>query len=102
MRNKLFDLNNHLFEQLERLNDDELTGEELYEEINRAKAITSVAAKIIDNGSLVLQAQKVKLEYDRCEFKPIQLLEQGNPDKWKKYWRINNEMLKSWRINKIQ
>lgn len=58
MKNKLGDLNNHLFEQLERLNDEDIKGEKLIEEINRAKAINSVAAKIIDNASLVLEAKK--------------------------------------------
>ena len=80
MKNKLSDLNNHLFEQLDRLNDDELTGEDLQEEITRTRAITNIATKIIDNGTLVLQAQKVKLEYDRSEFAPIRLLEQNNQD----------------------
>ena len=59
MRNTLGDLNNHLFEQLERLNDIELKGEALQEEINRARAVNDVAARIIANGSLVLQAKKL-------------------------------------------
>lgn len=54
----LNDLNNHLFSQLDRLNDKELTGEELKEEINRSKAISGIATNIINNGSLVLKAQK--------------------------------------------
>lgn len=58
MRNTLGDLNNHLFAQLERLNDEELTGEKLAEEVNRAKSITSVASQIIANGNLVLEARK--------------------------------------------
>ncbi len=59
MKNTLGDLNNHLFAQLERLGDEELKGDELVEEIGRAKAVTSVSAQIIKNGSLVLQARKL-------------------------------------------
>jgi hypothetical protein len=59
MRNTLGDLNNHLFAQLERLSDEELTGEKLNEEITRTRAITAVASQIIANGALVLEAQKL-------------------------------------------
>jgi len=62
MKNKLSDLNNHLFEELERLNDEELKGEFLKEEIGRAKAIASISEKIIANGNLVLNAIKEKRE----------------------------------------
>ena len=61
-RNKLTDLNNHLFEQLERLND-ELTPEELEFEIKRSKALSDIARNIIDNGNLMLNAQKHRDEY---------------------------------------
>ncbi|AIQ24279.1 hypothetical protein MKX34_17330 [Paenibacillus sp. FSL R5-0636] len=63
MRNTLGDLNNHLFAQLERLSDEELTGEKLADEISRAKAVTSVASQVIANGSLVLDA--IKLSDDK-------------------------------------
>ena len=59
MKNTLGDLNNHLFAQLERLSDEELTGDKLLEEINRAKSVTSVASQIIATGSLVLEAKKL-------------------------------------------
>jgi len=59
MKNTLGDLNNHLFAQLERLGDEDLTGEDLREEIERTRAVNSVAQQIISNGSLVLQAKKM-------------------------------------------
>lgn len=63
MRNKSTDLNNHLFEMLERLNDDEVIGDKLEEEIQRAKAITDVSKSIIENAKLSLDAAKLTAEY---------------------------------------
>lgn len=62
MKNTLGDLNNHLFAQLERLGEEDLTGEKLQEEIERAKAVNSVAQQVIANGNLVLQAKKIQAE----------------------------------------
>jgi hypothetical protein len=59
MRNTLGDLNNHLFAQMERLGDEDLKGEKLKEEMERAKSIGFIAKQIIDNASLVLDAQKM-------------------------------------------
>lgn len=67
MRNTLGDLNLHLFAQLERLSDEELTGKNLAEEISRAKALTSVAHQIIQTGDLVLKAQKFYENPDRLD-----------------------------------
>lgn len=63
MKNTLSDLNNYLFESIERLNDDELSDEELEKEIKRSEAVQKVAKTIIDNGALALQARKHFDEY---------------------------------------
>lgn len=58
MKNSLSDLNNILFEQIERLNDDEVMEQFSDQEIERAKAISSVANQIIQNAALQFQAAK--------------------------------------------
>lgn len=75
MRNTLGDLNNHLFAQLERLGDEDLSGEKLAAEMNRAKAITDVASQIIANGSLVLKAQSLMDNRFDAEAKLPKMLE---------------------------
>lgn len=65
MKNTLTDLNNYLFETIERLNDDELTDEQLEKEIKRSEAVQKVAKTIIENGSLALQAKKHLDEYGK-------------------------------------
>jgi hypothetical protein len=57
-KNRLTDLNDHLFCQLERLNNDDLKGEELKDEISKAHAMVGVASQIIATGNLVLNAAK--------------------------------------------
>lgn len=58
MRNRQIDLDNHLFAELERLGDEELSGEDLKAEIARARAMANVAAQINESRSLALEAQK--------------------------------------------
>ena len=63
MKNTLLDLNNHLFEQLERLNDDDLTEEQLSNELRRAEGMTKVAEQIIRNGELAFKTMTHMDEY---------------------------------------
>jgi hypothetical protein len=59
MANKLSDLNEILFSQLSRLQDEKLIGEKLTEEIGRSKASVEVAQQVIANGALILSACRV-------------------------------------------
>lgn len=54
-KNTLSDLNNHLFAQLERLGDEEITQEDLHKEVERTKAINGIAKNIIDNAKTALE-----------------------------------------------
>jgi len=62
MKNSLADLNNHLFAQLERLGDEDITDEDLNKEIQRAEVIKGVATKIIENAQVVLKAEKMRVD----------------------------------------
>lgn len=63
MKNTLGDLNNHLFAQLEKLNDDDLSGEELEAEIKRSEAMAKISDQIIKNGELQYNAMVHMDEY---------------------------------------
>lgn len=60
MAKNLSDLNNILFNQLERLSNPDLEGEKLNEEIQRTEAVVKVSGQIIGNANIVLQALKLK------------------------------------------
>ncbi|WP_301546305.1 hypothetical protein [Paracoccus saliphilus] len=62
MRNKLGDLNNHLFAQLERLSDEGISAEQIDQEVKRTEAIVSVADQIVGNADLQLKAAKLFAE----------------------------------------
>ena len=76
MKNTLTDLNNYLFEAIERLNDDGLTEEQLDKEIKRSEAVQKIAKTSIDNGSLALQAKKHLDEYGQGEEVQLPMLGQ--------------------------
>jgi hypothetical protein len=61
-KNKLADLNDHLFAQLERLSDETLTQEQLGRETMRGKAMVAVADQIIKNAALQVQVAKIVSE----------------------------------------
>ena len=57
MKNKLIDLNDHLFAQMERLTDEDIDDKEMAKEIHRSKAVSNLAAQVINNAKLALNAQ---------------------------------------------
>lgn len=59
MKNKLSDLTNHLFAQLERLGDEDLTAEQIDQEVKRSEAIVSISDQVVGNANLQLKAAKL-------------------------------------------
>lgn len=62
-RNKLTDLTDHLFAQLERLGDEGIDDATLKTEIARAGAMANVAGTIISAGDLALKASRHRTEH---------------------------------------
>lgn len=59
MKNKLSDLNDHLFCQLERLAQEDLTPEQIEAEVKRTDAIVDVSEQIVRNADLHLKAATI-------------------------------------------
>lgn len=78
-KNKLSDLNDHLFMQLERLGGEELTAEQIESEAKRGEAIVNVAEQIIKNADMQLRAVKILADHgDR--FKPHLTMIEGKAE----------------------
>ncbi|MDT2783031.1 hypothetical protein P7H41_13885 [Vagococcus fluvialis] len=67
----LSDLNGYLFEQLERLNQENLTQVELDKEVKRARAVNDTARNIVENAKTVLEASKVYEIQDRMNAEAV-------------------------------
>ena len=59
MKNKLLDLNNHLFAQLERLSDEDISADDLAKEVSRTDAVVKIATQIIDTANVAIDAAKL-------------------------------------------
>lgn len=70
MQNTMSDLKNYLFEQIERVNDDELDDEGLDKAIKRSKAITESAKTIVEIHKTQLDALKYATEELGLEVAP--------------------------------
>ena len=56
MKNKITDLNNHLFAALERLSDEDITPEQLDTEIERSKSIAGIAKIVVASAKVSVSA----------------------------------------------
>ena len=59
MKNKLADLNDHLFAAIERLNDEDLDPEKVEHEAKRADAIVALSEQVLRNADIQLKAVKI-------------------------------------------
>ncbi|MBR9923693.1 hypothetical protein [Vreelandella venusta] len=70
MKNKIDDLRNHLFAQLERLGDESIKGDALKEEIQRARAVSDVSAQIVDTARAENERLKLLKRAPGSDFVP--------------------------------
>lgn len=74
MKASMKDLNDLLFEQLERLNDDELTGNALDEQLKKSKMISTISMTIARNVDLTLKAAKLEEQEGKLPEAPRMML----------------------------
>lgn len=76
----LNDLNEYLFQEMDRLTNEDLSPEDLDREIRRSDALQKIAKTVIDNGTLALQAKKHLDEYGQGDQVEIPLIGIVNKD----------------------
>ena len=82
MKNTLADLNNYLFEQIERLNDDSIDDNQLEKEISKADSIVKISEKIIQNGELAFKTMKHMDEFGYGQNKAIPKMLESKEEDW--------------------
>jgi hypothetical protein len=73
MKNKISDLRDHMFAQLERLGQDDLSTEDLKKEIERAQAISEVGKVIVESAKTEVMYAKLTGQHNEA---PTKFLEQ--------------------------
>ena len=76
--NNLTNLNDILFDQIKRLENDEISDEQLEKEIKKSQEITKLSVVILNNAKLALEAQKQFDEYGTGRTVDIPLLGVSN------------------------
>lgn len=73
MKNNLQDLNNHLFEQLERLMDKDIMDnpKAAKQEIEKSKAVASISSTIILNARVQIEGMRMKRELGITDEKAV-------------------------------
>jgi len=71
MKNKLSDLNDHLFAQLERLGEEGIKPEQLKAEVERSKAMAQIASNIIEGARVTLDAHIAAREHNLINLLPM-------------------------------
>ena len=79
MRNSLTDLNNALFAELENLQDDGCTDEEMERKLRRADAVANIGERIIKNAELSFKVLQHLNEYgyskgNKDDFAPVPIM----------------------------
>lgn len=75
--NSLLDLNKLLFQQLNAINDRNLTDEQFKQETERSKVVVNIAQTIINNEKLLLEASK---HFQKSEKQVLEILGVGDSD----------------------
>jgi len=75
MKNKMPDLNNHLFAQLERVSEEGLDEEKIEIEIARSEAIVKISDQIVKGASLQLKAVQLVAKHGDRHIANLPMLE---------------------------
>lgn len=80
VQNTMVDLQNYLFEEMDRLNDEDLMAdpEKAKAELHRAKAMAAVGTVMVNNTNNALKAKRIQCVYGENETHGVPMLETGD------------------------